>query len=125
MFSRLCAGLAGECAAPGPVLLVAPPLPVPCPGGPPAHKGALSRRVGRTRGGRNAERAACTADGHPLTLLLPAGQVRTCRGAEGRACPPPDAYAALSNRRSRLARLCGSLTGGHRLARRDDRCAHP
>ena len=50
--------------------------------GQPAQKGALSRCIGRTRGGLNSKlHAVCDTDGKPLILLLTEGQVSDYRGA--------------------------------------------
>ena len=55
-------------------------------------KGALSRCIGRIRGGLNSTlRAVCDADGKPLILLLAEGQVSDYRGAAAVLSVLPDA----------------------------------
>src|SRR3954452_15700585 len=48
----------------------------------PAQKGAVPRRIGRSRGGLNSKlHAVCDGEGKPLILLLTEGQVSDYRGA--------------------------------------------
>ncbi len=116
---------AGVFARPG---AGAPSVGAP-PGGPPAHAGTRSRRIGRPRGGLPAKRpAVCAAAGHPLTCGSP--PVRPAPVVPPRSGRPPgrgpaDSDAGLSKRCTLTERLCGSLTDGRRLSRRDARCAHP
>ncbi len=96
-------GASRGCAAPGPVLCAAPPLPVPrrltqgCAG-----------RIGRPWGGLPAKQpAVCAAPGLALRRA------------------PVASAAALSNRRPRIAHRFGSLTEERRIVLRGNRCAHP
>ena len=68
-------------------------------GGMSAQKGALSRRIGRTKGGLNSKlHAVCDADGKPLILLLTEGQVSDYKGAATMLPALPPANALLGDR---------------------------
>ncbi len=83
-------------------------------GGPPAHKGVLSRRLGRPWDRLPAKRpAVCAAAGPPLIRLLPAGQVRACRGAEARA-PGPGSPPRVLPAPASAAFWPGAATAGTR-----------
>jgi hypothetical protein len=50
--------------------------------GQPAQKGAVPRRIGRTKGGLNSKlRPVCDGQGRPLILLLSEGQMSDYKGA--------------------------------------------
>ena len=51
-------------------------------GGQPAQKGAVPRRIGRTKGGLNSKlHAVCDGKGRPLVMLLSEGQMSDYKGA--------------------------------------------
>ena len=51
-------------------------------GGEPAQKGAVPRRIGRTKGGLNSKlHAVCDGQGRPIMLLLTEGQMSDHKGA--------------------------------------------
>ncbi|CCQ74655.1 putative transposase [Magnetospira sp. QH-2] len=71
----------------------------PQDGGEPAQKGAVPRRIRRTKGGLNSKlHAACDADGKPLILLLTEGQVSDYRGADTMLPAFPDADDLIADR---------------------------
>jgi transposase len=50
-------------------------------GGKSLKKGALPRRIGRTKGGLNSKlHAVCDSKGRPLIMLLSEGQIRDSKG---------------------------------------------
>jgi transposase len=62
-----------------------------------AQKGAVPRRIGRTKDGLNSKlHAVCDGDGKPLILLLTEGQISDYRGAVAvLAALPPDATTMI------------------------------
>ena len=65
----------------------------------PAQKGAVPRRIGRTKGGLNSKlHAVCDGDGKPLILLLTEGQVSDYRGAATLLPALPDAELLVADR---------------------------
>ena len=65
----------------------------------PAQKGAVPRRIGRTKGGLNSKlHAVCDGDGKPLILLLTEGQVSDYRGAATVLPALPDAEVLIADR---------------------------
>lgn len=69
-------------------------------GGEPAQKGAVPRRIGRTKGGLNSKlHAVCNAKGKPLILLLSEGQASDYKGAD-QIIPalPPGTKTAIGDR---------------------------
>jgi transposase len=68
-----------------------------------AQKGAVPRRIGRTKDGLNSKlHAVCDGDGKPLILLLTEGQISDYRGAVAvLAALPPDATTMIVVRRIR------------------------
>src|SRR5690625_275660 len=65
----------------------------------PAQKGAVPRRIGRTRGGLNSKlHAVCDGEGKPLILLLTEGQVSDCRGAATVLPALPDATVLIADK---------------------------
>jgi len=58
-------------------------------GGKPAQKGALPRRIGRTKGGPGSKLPTiCDESGRPIITLLSEGQKRDHNGAKSRARHP-------------------------------------
>lgn len=71
------------------------------------EKGALSRCIGRTRGGLSSKlHAVCDADGKPLILLPTEGQVSDCRGI---ATVLPDADTLIGDKGHDSDRFRGAL----------------
>ncbi|WP_240654902.1 IS5 family transposase [Croceicoccus ponticola] len=68
-------------------------------GGQPAKKGAVPRRIGRTKGGLNSKlHAVCDGKGRPLILLLSEGQMSDYKGATLMIDALPRAKALLGDR---------------------------
>ena len=87
MFDRILAALAAESEATGTVR------------GQAARKGALSRCIGRTRGGLDSKlHAVCDADGKPLVPLPTEGRVSDYRGAATALPVPPDADTPIGDK---------------------------
>ena len=58
------------------------PFKGPPHGGEPAKKGAISRRIGRTKGGLNSKlHTVCDGEGRPIIMLLSEGQMSDHKGA--------------------------------------------
>ena len=74
------------------------------PQGPPncgksAQKGAVPRRIGRTKGGLNSKlHAVCDGEGRPMVMLLSEGQMSDYRGAALMLDALPPAKALLGDR---------------------------
>ena len=82
VFNHIFAALAAEGRATGTVIIDATHLKGPPHRSQSAKKGALSRCIGRTRGGLNSKlHAVCDGDGKPPIMLLTEGQVSDHRGA--------------------------------------------
>ena len=65
----------------------------------PAQKGAVPRRIGRTKGGLNSKlHAVCDGEGKPLILLLTEGQVSDYRGAATVLPALPDAEVLIADK---------------------------
>jgi transposase len=68
-------------------------------GGEPSQKGAVPRRIGRTKGGLNSKLHAVTdQDGKPLILLLSEGQMSDHKGARLMLDALPDAESLTGDR---------------------------
>ena len=79
--------------------------------GPHKTKGALSRCIGRTRGGLNSKlHAVCDGDGKPLILVLTAGQVSGYLGADTVLPALPEADVMIADRGYDNNRLRKALT---------------
>ena len=78
-----------------------------------AKKGALSRCIGRTRGGLNSKlHAVCDGDGKPLIMLLTEGQVSDHRGAAMMFnALPPDAETLIGDKGYDSDRFREALAG--------------
>ena len=64
-----------------------------------AQKGAVPRRIGRTKGGLNSKlHAVCDGEGKPLILLLTEGQVSDYRGAATVLPDLPDANVLIADK---------------------------
>ncbi|MBC7285131.1 MAG: transposase, partial [Hoeflea sp.] len=75
-------------------------------GGEPAKKGALPRRIGRTKGGLNSKlHAVCDGKGRPLIMLLSEGQMSDYKGAALMIDAFPKAKALLADRGYDAARM--------------------
>ncbi|WP_423136016.1 IS5 family transposase [Methylocella tundrae] len=71
----------------------------PSHGGKPAQKGAVPRRIGRTKGGLNSKlHAVCDGQGRPLVMLLSEGQMSDYKGAALMLGALPKAKAMLGDR---------------------------
>ncbi len=82
VFDRIFAALEGEGPKPGRIMVDATPPQGSSHCGKPAQKAALSRCIGRTKGGLNSKlHAVCDANGKPLILLLGEGQMSDHTGA--------------------------------------------
>jgi transposase len=93
VFDRIFAALAGESTSTDTVMIDATHRRQP------AQKGAVPRRIGRTKGGLNSKlHAVCDGDGKPLILLLTEGQVSDYRGAATILRMLPDAKVLITNR---------------------------
>ena len=67
--------------------------------GEPAQKGAVPRRIGRTKGGLNSKlHAVCDGDGKPLVLLLTEGQMSDHTGARLLLPDLPDADTLIADK---------------------------
>src|SRR5690606_22168226 len=65
----------------------------------PAQKGAVPRRIGRTKGGLNSKlHAVCDGKGRPLVMLLSEGQMSDYKGAALMLDALPRAKALLGDR---------------------------
>src|SRR6185312_4979103 len=65
----------------------------------PAQKGAVPRRIGRTKGGLNSKlHAVCDGKGRPLVMLLSEGQMSDYKGAALMLDAMPPAKALLGDR---------------------------
>ena len=65
----------------------------------PAQKGAVPRRIGRTKGGLNSKlHAVCDGEGRPLVMLLSEGQMSDYKGAALMLDALPPAKALLGDR---------------------------
>ena len=68
-------------------------------GGEPAQKGAVPRRIGRTKGGLNSKlHAVCDGKGRPFVMLLSEGQMSDYKGAALMIDTLPRAKALLGDR---------------------------
>src|SRR3546814_286964 len=68
-------------------------------GSQPAQKGAVPRRIGRTKGGLNSKlHAVCDGKGRPLVMLLSEGQMSDYKGAALMLDALPRAKALLGDR---------------------------
>ncbi|WP_148560766.1 IS5 family transposase [Magnetospira sp. QH-2] len=98
VFDRIFATLAAESTATHTVMIDATHLKAHRTAAS-AQKGAVPRRIGRTKGGLNSKlHAACDADGKPLILLLTEGQVSDYRGADTMLPAFPDADDLIADR---------------------------
>ncbi|WP_148560966.1 IS5 family transposase [Magnetospira sp. QH-2] len=98
VFDRIFATLAAESTATHTVMIDATHLKAHRTAAS-AQKGAVPRRIGRTKGGLNSKlHAACDTDGKPLILLLTEGQVSDYRGADTMLPAFPDADDLIADR---------------------------
>ncbi|WP_148560956.1 IS5 family transposase [Magnetospira sp. QH-2] len=98
VFGRIFATLAAESTATHTVMIDATHLKAHRTAAS-AQKGAVPRRIRRTKGGLNSKlHAACDADGKPLILLLTEGQVSDYRGADTMLPAFPDADDLIADR---------------------------
>ena len=98
MFNRIFAELSAKGPRPERLMIRHPPEGPP-DGGEPAQKGALPRRIGRTKGGLNSKlHAVCDGQGRPLVMLLSEGQMSGYKGAALMIDALPKARAMLGDR---------------------------
>ena len=99
VFNQIFAMLAGKSQATGVVMIDATYLKAHRTAASLLKKGALSRRIGRTKGGLNTKlHAVCDGDGRPLALLLSEGQVSDYKGAATLLSALPDAHVLLADK---------------------------
>jgi Transposase DDE domain len=100
VFDRIFAALAGEGPKPERIMIDATHLNAHRTAASLLKKGAIPRRIGRTKGGLNSKlHAVCDGEGKPLVLLLSEGQMSDHNGARLILDALPPAKARLADRR--------------------------
>lgn len=99
VFNRIFAERAAKGGKPDQLIIDANASQGAPDGSKPVKKGALPRRIGRTKGGLNSRlHAVCVGQGRPLVMLLSEGQMGNYKGAALMIDAFPKAKALLADR---------------------------
>ena len=99
VFDRNFAGLSGEGPKPERIMIDATHLKGASHRGEPTQKGAVPRRIERTKGGLNTKlHTVCDGEGRPIVMLLSEGQMSDHKGANLILDAPPPAKTLIADR---------------------------
>ncbi|QJB69739.1 IS5 family transposase [Parasphingorhabdus halotolerans] len=99
VFNRIFAELAGKAGEPDRIMIDATHLKAHRTAASLPKRGALPRRIGRTKGGLNSKlHAVCDGEGRPIILLLTEGQMSDYKGAALLLSSLPQAMELLGDK---------------------------